>query len=122
MLGDMASGVTQTVLLQLSGIFVMAISQRQGGAATVGTALHGLFQMWDELMSGLGHIQTSPEGLDVLSALVPGHVTPLHGPWPWGFCYPSLLLALVSSFPKSLQGDWGGPTALGWGQGDTWVL
>lgn len=62
MLGDMASGVTQTVLLQLIGIFVMAISQRQGGAATVGTALHGLFQMWGELMSGLGRSRQALKG------------------------------------------------------------
>lgn len=32
----------------------------------MGTALHALLQMWDELVSGLEQIQTSPEGLDVV--------------------------------------------------------
>ena len=88
----------------------------------MGTALHGLVQMRDELVSGLGQIQTSPEGLDVVSPLGPGHRTVPHGPWAQGFCCPSLLLAAVSPFPNSLQGGQGGPRALGWGLGETWVL
>lgn len=34
----------------------------------MGAALHGLLQVWDELVSGLEQIQTSPEGLDVVFA------------------------------------------------------
>lgn len=87
----------------------------------MGAALHGLVQMWDELTSGLGQIQMSPEGLDVVSVLGPGHRTALHGPWAQGFYHPSLLLAAVPPFPNSLWGGWE-PPALCWGGGDTWVL
>lgn len=80
----------------------------------MGASFRELPQMWDELVSGLGQIQTSPEGLDVVSALGPGHGTVLHGPWAGGFCYSSLLLAAVSPFPNSLKGGRGGPPALGW--------
>lgn len=59
-------------------------------------ALHGLAQMRDELVSGLGQIQTSPKGLDAVSAWGPGHRTALRGPGARGFGYPSLLLAAAS--------------------------
>lgn len=56
--------------------------------------LHGLVQMWDELVSGLGQIQTSPEGLDVVSA---------SGPWDSAaqtLCLRPLLHFLLQSHPS----------------------
>lgn len=47
----------------------------------MGAALHGLLQVWDELVSGLEQIQTSPEGLDVVFASSSNHSTALEVSW-----------------------------------------
>lgn len=57
----------------------------------MGTALHALLQMWDELVSGLEQIQTSPEGLDVVFASRPSHKTVLEGSWRRPFAVLSFL-------------------------------
>lgn len=76
----------------------------------MGAALHGLLQVWDELVSGLEQIQTSPEGLDVVFASSPNHNMVLEGSWRRPF-----VPASVSPFPKSLQQGWGGLCTGTWG-------
>lgn len=56
-----------------------------------GAALHVLVQVWDELVSGLEQIQTSPEGLDVVLASSPSHRTVLEGSWTRTFTVLSFL-------------------------------
>lgn len=57
----------------------------------MGAALHGLLQVWDELVSGLEQIQTSPEGLDVVFASSPNQNTVLEGSWRRPFAVLSFL-------------------------------
>lgn len=77
----MASGVTSAILRQPGGIFTIVVSQRQEELPAAGAALRVLVQVWDELVSGLEQIQTSPEGLDVVLASSPSHRTVLEGSW-----------------------------------------